>query len=98
SGQAKQLYAADYLPAKSAAFTQAECWTGEAVDSLICKMLALYLIRAGVAKLAYAADSKSKVCFLCPLLNSSELLESVNENDRDTLSPFAGLLSHFEAF
>jgi hypothetical protein len=53
---------------------------------------------AGVAKLAYAADSKSKVCIFCPLLNSSELIESVRKIDLQTLNPFAGLLSHFEAF
>ncbi len=53
---------------------------------------------AGVAKLAYAADSKSKVCIFCPLLNSSKLLESAQKNDFETLKPFAGILSGFEAF
>ena len=58
----------------------------------------LKLNAAGVAKLAYAADSKSKVCIFCPLLNSSKLLESAQKNDFETLKPFAGILSGFEAF
>ena len=58
----------------------------------------LMLQTAGVAKLAYAADSKSRFCTFCPLLNSSEHLESVDENARDKLNPFAGILSQFEGF
>ena len=53
---------------------------------------------AGVAKLAYAADSKSSVCVFCPLRNSSNLLDPTKENDPESLKPFAGILSHFEAF
>jgi hypothetical protein len=55
-------------------------------------------LSAGVAKLAYAADSKSRVCFFCPLLNSSQLFETTEENDIEALKPFAGILEHFEAF
>ena len=53
---------------------------------------------AGVAKLAYAADSKSELCFFCSLRNSSQLLESKQENVADALTLFAGIFEHFEAF
>ena len=53
---------------------------------------------AGVAKLAYAADSKSELCFFCSLRNSSQLLESKQEKVTDALSPFAGIFEHFEGF
>ena len=58
----------------------------------------LKLHAAGVAKLAYAADSKSRLCIFCPLLNCSELFETQRENDFDALTPFAEILSNFEAF
>ena len=48
--------------------------------------------------MAYAADSKSKVCIFCPLLNSSELFESDQDKHQDALNSFAGILDHFEAF
>ena len=41
---------------------------------------------AGVAKLAYAADSESEPCFFCSLRNASQLLESKQENVNDALS------------
>ena len=53
---------------------------------------------AGVAKLAYPADSKWEICSFCPLRNSSENLESSEVNSLDALKPFAGILSNFEAF
>jgi hypothetical protein len=53
---------------------------------------------AGVAKLAYAADSKSRLCIFCPLLNCSELFETERENDFDALKSFAGILANFETF
>jgi hypothetical protein len=55
-------------------------------------------LSAGVAKLAYAADSKSRLCIFCPLVNCSELFETERENDFDALKPFAGILANFEAF
>ena len=55
----------------------------------------LQLNAAGVAKLAYAADSKWKLCSFCPLLNSSQRSETTEENDLDALDPFAGLLGNF---
>ncbi len=58
----------------------------------------LKLNAAGVAKLAYAADSKSGVCVFCPLRNSSNLFDPTDKNDLEALRPFAGILSHFEAF
>ncbi len=58
----------------------------------------LKLNAAGVAKLVYAADSKSEICSFCPLRNSSENLESAEVNSFDALKPFAGILSNFEAF
>ena len=53
---------------------------------------------AGVAKLAYATDSKSEICFFCPLRNSSNPLDVVEENNLDALKPFAGIFEHFDAF
>jgi len=53
---------------------------------------------AGVAKLAYPADSKWEICSFCPLRNSSQQLDATKENTLDALTPFAGLFSHFEAF
>jgi len=53
---------------------------------------------AGVAKLAYAPDSKWEICSFCPLRNSSQQLDATKENTIDALKPFAGLFSHFEAF
>jgi len=35
---------------------------------------------AGVAKLAYAADSKWEICSFCPLRNSSQQLDATKEN------------------
>jgi len=58
----------------------------------------LKLNATGVAKLAYAADSKWEFCSFCPLRNSSENLESSEVNSLDALKPFAGILSNFEAF
>jgi hypothetical protein len=55
----------------------------------------LKLNAAGVAKLAYAADSKWKLCSFCPLLNSSKRSETKEETDLDALKPFAGLLGNF---
>jgi len=52
-------------------------------------------LSAGVAKLAYAADSKWKLCSLCPLLNSSQPSETIEENHLDTLPPLAGLFGNF---
>ncbi len=51
-------------------------------------------LSAGVAKLAYAPDSKWEFCSFCPLRNSSQPLDSVKESDLDALKPFAGLLSN----
>ena len=58
----------------------------------------LKLNAAGVAKLAYAADSKWDFCSFCPLRNSSQQLDATKENTLDALKPFAGLFGHFEAF
>ena len=55
----------------------------------------LKLKAAGVAKLAYAADSKWDFCNFCPLQNSSQSIDPAKENDLDTLKPFAGLLGNF---
>jgi hypothetical protein len=55
-------------------------------------------VLAGVAKLAYAADSKLDFCTFCPLRNSSQQFESAELKSLDTLKPFAGILSNFEAF
>ena len=55
----------------------------------------LKLNAAGVAKLAYAADSKLEFCNFCPLRNSSQPLDPTKENDLDALKPFAGLLGNF---
>ena len=55
-------------------------------------------LSAGVAKLAYAADSKTEFCFFCPLRNSSQLLETKQENAADALTPLAGIFEHFQAF
>jgi hypothetical protein len=52
-------------------------------------------LSAGVAKLAYAADSKWEFCSFCPLRNSSQPLDAAKENDLDALKPFAGLLGNF---
>jgi len=49
---------------------------------------------AGVAKLAYAADSKWEMCDFCPLRNSSQPSDPAKENDLDWLKPFAGLLGN----
>jgi hypothetical protein len=48
---------------------------------------------AGVAKLAYAADSKSGFCSFCPLRNSSQQSETTEESQVDALPPLAGLLA-----
>jgi hypothetical protein len=50
---------------------------------------------AGVAKLAYAADSKWDFCSFCPLRNSSQQIDPAKENDVDVLPPLAGLLGNF---
>jgi hypothetical protein len=50
---------------------------------------------AGVAKLAYAADSKWVFCSFCPLRNSSQQIDPAKEDDLDALKPFAGLFSYF---
>jgi hypothetical protein len=55
----------------------------------------LIAFAAGVAKLAYAADSKWDFCSFCPLRNSSQWLDPAKENDLDALKPFAGLLGNF---
>jgi len=55
----------------------------------------LRLNAAGVAKLAYAADSKWVFCSFCPLRNSSQQIDPATENDLDALKPFAGLFSNF---
>jgi hypothetical protein len=55
----------------------------------------LKFIAAGVAKLAYAADSKWEFCSFCPLRNSSQSLDPAKQNDLDALKPFAGLLGNF---
>jgi hypothetical protein len=55
----------------------------------------LKLNAAGVAKLAYAADSKWELCSFCPLRNSSQSLDPTKENSLDALKPFAGLLGNF---
>jgi hypothetical protein len=52
-------------------------------------------LSAGVAKLAYAADSKWDFCSFCPLRNTSQPLDPTKENDLDPLKPFAGLLGNF---
>jgi len=52
-------------------------------------------LSAGVAKLAYAADSKWEFCSFCPLRNSSQPSDPAKENDLDALKPFAGLLGNF---
>jgi hypothetical protein len=48
-----------------------------------------------VAKLAYATDSKWKLCSFCPLLNSAQPSDPAKENDLDALKAFAGLLGNF---
>jgi len=58
----------------------------------------LKLNAAGVAKLAYAADSKWEFCRFCPFRNSSQPSDPAKENDLDALKPFAGLLGNFRAF
>jgi hypothetical protein len=55
----------------------------------------LIAFAAGVAKLAYAADSKTNYCFFCPLRNSSHLFETTEENSLDALMPFAGIFEYF---
>jgi hypothetical protein len=55
-------------------------------------------LAAGVAKLAYAADSKTGICFFCPLANSSQRFESKEKSAFDAVVPFAGILECFEAF
>jgi hypothetical protein len=55
----------------------------------------LSIVLAGVAKLAYAADSKWEFCSFCPLRNSSQQIDPAKENDIDSLKPFAGLLGNF---
>src|SRR5438046_10732799 len=40
-------------------------------------------LAAGVAKLAYAADSKTEVCIFCPLRNPYYPFEIAEENDLD---------------
>ena len=50
---------------------------------------------AGVAKLAYAADSKTRFCSFCPLRNSSQQLETKEEKNTDDLRPFFGILGNF---
>jgi len=50
---------------------------------------------AGVAKFAYAADSKREFCSFCPLRNSSQQSETTKENHLDVLPPLAGLLATF---
>jgi hypothetical protein len=52
------------------------------------------ILSAGVAKLAYAADSKWEFCSFCPR-NSSQSLDPGKENDLDALKAFAGLLWAF---
>jgi hypothetical protein len=52
-------------------------------------------LHAGVAKLAYAADSKWKLCSFCPLLNSLQPIDPAKQNDLDALKPYAGLLGNF---
>jgi hypothetical protein len=47
-------------------------------------------LSAGVAKLAYAADSKWEFCSFCPLRNSSQPLDPAKENDLDALEPTFG--------
>jgi len=75
---------------------------GEAEVSLTGSFERCYVpevaLLAGVAKLAYAADSKSGVCVFCPLRNSLNLFDPTDKNDLEALRPFAGILSHFEAF
>jgi hypothetical protein len=58
----------------------------------------LKLKAAGVAKLAYAADSKTEVCIFCPLRNPSHPFESTEETNGNALMPFAGILEYFDAF
>jgi hypothetical protein len=53
------------------------------------------LVSAGVAKLAYAADSKWKFCSFCPLRNSSQQSETTKESQLDAHPPLAGLLATF---
>lgn len=64
--------------------------------------LALVLPPAAAAQeildLSYAADSKSMLCVLCSLRNSSNPLDVVEQNSLDALTPFAGIFEDFEAF
>jgi hypothetical protein len=55
----------------------------------------LKLNAAGVAKLAYAADSKWTFCSFCPLRNSSQPPDPAKQNHPDALKAFAGLLGNF---
>jgi hypothetical protein len=54
----------------------------------------LKLNAAGVAKLAYAADSKTPFCSFCPLRNSSQQIETQEENNLDALRPVFGILGN----
>src|SRR5262249_39076073 len=83
-------------PSKVAAFLLA-AWISQAhVDGFWCWFgKLLNLNAAGVAKLAYAADSKWEFCSFCPLRNSSQSLDPAKENDPDALKPFARLLGNF---
>src|SRR5688572_17447338 len=59
------------------------CPTGAVVPSSAFTVLILIPSSAGVAKLAYAADSKWDFCSFCPLRNSSQPLAPTKENDLD---------------
>ena len=50
---------------------------------------------AGVAKLAYAADSKWEFCSFCPFRNCSQQSETTREDYLAALPPLAGLLATF---
>jgi hypothetical protein len=64
-------------------------------DSSVKVYIRFSSVSAGVAKLAYAADSKWGFCSFCPLRNSSQQIDPAKENDLDALKPFAGLLGNF---
>ena len=71
---------------------------GEAEVSLTGSFKRCYVpevaLLAGVAKLAYAADSKLDFCSFWPLRNSSQSLDATTETNLDALKALAGLLGN----
>src|SRR5947207_6457548 len=69
---AKLLPKTDFAPFSGSKNSESEVLLTDSFPRCYVPEVALL---AGVAKLAYAADSKSHLCIFCPLRNSSALLE-----------------------